>query len=37
MAGAFYGVPEELITECKKRLPKDMLEVAERFRESVVE
>lgn len=37
MAEAFYGVPEELITECKKRLPKDMLEVAERFRKDVVE
>lgn len=37
MAEAFYGVPEELITECKKRLPKDMLEVAERFRKSVAE
>ena len=37
MAEAFYGVPEELIKECKKRLPKDMLEVAERFRKDVVE
>ena len=37
MAEAFYGVPEELITECKKRLPKDMLEIAERFRKDVVE
>ena len=26
IAEAFYGVPEEMKTECRKRLPKDMLE-----------
>ena len=32
MAEAFYGIPEEILKEGKKRLPKDMLAVAERFR-----
>ena len=31
MAEAFYGVPEELKEECRKRLPEDMLEVLQRF------
>ena len=31
MAEAFYGVPEELKEECRKRLPADMLAVLERF------
>lgn len=31
MAEAFYGVPEELKAECRKRLPKDMLAVLDRF------
>ena len=31
MAEAFYGVPEELIEECRKRLPDDMLEVLDSF------
>ena len=31
MAEAFYGVPEELKVECRKRLPKDLLEVLQRF------
>ena len=31
MAEAFYGVPEEMKAECRKRLPKDMLEVLDRF------
>ena len=31
MAEAFYGVPEELKAECRKRLPEDMLEVLDRF------
>ena len=33
MAEAFYGVPEELKTECRKRLPGDLLEVLQRFEE----
>lgn len=33
IAEAFYGVPDELITECRKRLPADMLEVVDRFEE----
>ena len=31
IAEAFYGVPEELRAECRKRLPEDMLEVLDRF------
>ena len=31
MAEAFYGVPEELKAECRKRLPDDLLEVLQRF------
>ena len=35
MAEAFYGIPEEILNEVKKRLPEDMLAVAERFQELV--
>ena len=35
IAEAFYGVPEEMKAECRKRLPKDMLEVVDRFNEEV--
>ena len=31
MAEAMYGIPEDMANECKKRLPKDMLAVVERF------
>ena len=31
MAEAFYGIPEELKEECRKRLPADLLEVLQRF------
>ena len=31
MAEAFYGVPDSLIAECRKRLPEDMLAVIDRF------
>ena len=31
IAETFYGVPEEMKTECRKRLPVDMLEVVDRF------
>ena len=31
MAEAFYGVPEEMKTQCRQRLPEDMLEVLDRF------
>lgn len=31
IAEAYYGVPEEMISECRKRLPSDMLEVLDRF------
>ena len=31
IAEAFYGVPEELKKECRKRLPEDMLKVLECF------
>ena len=33
IAEAFYDVPEEIVLECKKRLPDDMLEVIARFME----
>ena len=36
IAEAFYGVPEDMKAECRKRLPKDMLEVLERFEERKV-
>ncbi len=35
MAEAFYGVPDELAAECRKRLPADMLVVLDRFRGAV--
>ena len=31
IAEGFYGVPEELKRECRKRIPKDMIEVLIRF------
>ena len=31
MAEAFYSVPEEMQAECRRRLPKEMLEVLDRF------
>ena len=33
MAEAFYGVPEELKEECRKRLPENLLEVLYKFEE----
>ena len=33
IAEAFYGVPDELKAECRKRLPKDMQSVLDRFDE----
>ena len=35
IAEAFYGVPEELKEECRKRLPEDMREVLDRFEQMV--
>ena len=35
MAEAFYGVPETLKDECRKRLPEDLLAVVDRFWETV--
>ena len=32
IAEAFYGVPEDMVEECKARLPQDMLEVLSRFK-----
>lgn len=32
-AEAFYGVPDDMITECRNRLPKDMQAVLDRFTE----
>ncbi len=34
MAEAFYGVPDELKKECKKRLTDEMVEVVERFEDN---
>ena len=34
MAEAFYGVPEKMAEECRRRLPEDMLKVLERFDET---
>ena len=31
VAEAFYGVPEELVRECRNRLPADLLAVVDRF------
>lgn len=31
MAEAFYGIPEEMAEECRRRLPEDMLAVVDRF------
>ncbi len=31
IAEAFYGVTEQIVAECRKRLPKDMLAVLDRF------
>lgn len=31
MAEAFYGIPEEIVNECRKRLPDDILAVVDRF------
>ncbi len=33
VAEAFYGLPQDLEEECRKRLPKDMLAVLDRFTE----
>ena len=30
---AFYGVPEQMKAECRKRLPADMLAVLDQFEE----
>ena len=32
---AFYGVPEDMITECKKRLPEDMLAILDSFEQRI--
>lgn len=31
MAEAFYGIPTDMVNECRKRLPEDMMAVIERF------
>ena len=37
IAEAFYGVPDQMKQECRKRLPKDMLEVLDRFGERIMD
>ena len=34
MAEAFYGIPEKMVRECRKRLPEDMRAVIDRFEKS---
>ena len=36
IAEAYYGVPEKLKTECRKRLPDELLEVLQRFDERML-
>lgn len=36
MGEAYYGVPETLKKECRKRLPEDMLEVLDRFEKIIL-
>ena len=31
MAEAFYGIPTDMLLECKKRLPDEMISVLNRF------
>jgi ADP-ribosylglycohydrolase len=31
IAEAYYGVPEEIVVEVRKRLPADLLDVVEKF------
>ena len=35
MAEAFYGVPENMKSECRSRLPKDILNILDRFTEII--
>ncbi|MBQ3803856.1 MAG: ADP-ribosylglycohydrolase family protein [Oscillospiraceae bacterium] len=35
IAEAFYGIPEEMMEECRKRLPNEMLGVLNRFEQAV--
>lgn len=37
IAEAFYGVPDDMVAECRKRLPEDMLEVLDRFQSVVAQ
>ena len=32
IAEAFYGIPAEMVAECRKRLPENMLEIIDRFK-----
>ncbi len=36
IAEAYYGVPDEMREECRKRLPEDMLEVLDQFEERLM-
>ena len=36
IAEAFYGVPDNLISECRNRLPKNMLEIIDKFNSEVL-
>ena len=35
IAEAYYGIPEEIVAEVRKRFPADLLDVAEKFQEKV--
>ncbi len=36
IAEAYYGVPNEIVAEVRKRLPADLLDVVERFQDKVI-
>ncbi len=35
IAEAFYGIPDELLAQCRKRLPEDILTILDRFTTSI--
>lgn len=37
MAEAFYGVPDDMAAECRRRLPEDMLAIVDRFKRTLTE
>lgn len=37
IAEAYFGIPDDMIAECKKRLPEDIIEIAEKFNSAAKE